>query len=435
MVLFSQEKLLILCAVILGFVQSCAHKSKNALGTVQLQPSLPYEPVELVETPLQFCKKWEKNLAANLSYIQVSKDGSKYLVSSSANRGRPKGIEARIQLISRTGAPLWAQWMRQPIRGQSLSQKGDLVSASNYEDKVFLYNSRGGKIWEKPHLGMPLVLEASKNIVIFNDDDSDPEIAFTTYDYAGKQVAQAKVAKGREPVDLAYFTNEADGKTYLAIALSGRNQDDDKWMVMAQNQELYSKGTLKGEPVSVALYEATKLFILYSDPIDPSEQRLAAIALPSGKKIWDVELDRHFEVLKVVKGEKEANSFLLLYGNSTRGQAISAFELENGDLIWKHSYNSASTYSSPVQVFEDNAALRSFAAILVDKTNAENAPPAGTLFLIGINREGKTSFEIPINAPDGIYSYSMNIAQKPEVLFGVGEPGNSSIVQFEQCSK
>lgn len=431
----SQVKLFILVGILSTFFISCSHTSKKTVGTVQLQPMLPFEPVKTGQESLDFCKKWERNLAANLSNLSVSEDGSKYLVSTSANKGRPKGFEARVQVISNTGSLSWAQWVKQPVRGQSLSSKGDLASFSTYEDKVYLFNSKGKKVWERQHLGFPNILDQIQNVLIFNDDDSDPDVAFTNYDFSGKLVSQARINIGREPVDMNYNLNPKDQSVSVALALSGRDKELEKWVVYNEKSKLISKGTLSGEPASIAIYQNSKLFILYSDSIDPTVQRVASISIQDGKILWEVELDRHYEVLRLVEGDAEDKSFLFLYGNQTRGQALLGLDLKDGTDLFKYSYNSASTYSSPVYAIKNKNNYPGFSAVLVDKANAENAPPVGTLTLIGIKRDGTSLFEIPVYAPDGIYSYTVNFSNNPEVLMGVGEPGNSTIVQYDLCKK
>ncbi len=429
----SQAKLFIFVLIFVAMINSCSHGTKKTTGTVQFLPQYPYEPVKPVDAPLNFCKVWEKNLTANLSYLSVSEDGSKYLVSTSANKGRPKGVEAKISVISKDGKLIWSQWSKQPIRGQSISKKGEWVAFSNYEDKTFFYNTKGSKYFERSNLGFPHIFEDLKNVLIFNDDDSEPDVAFTVYDFSGKKVTQSKVPSGREPVDLSYYYDVDQKKSYIALALSGRNQEDDKWIIKTINDEKISNGTFEGEPVSIALFQKEKLFILYSDPIDPSLQRVRSISVADGKKLWDIELDKHYEVIRLANANSENESFLLLYGNQTRGQSILGLDLTVGKALFERSYPTASIYSSPVLVAKQSKGFSAMAVIIIDTASGESQTPAGTLTLMGLNREGKALFTLPVLAPDGIYSYSINFENNPEVLVGLGEPGNSTIVQFEKC--
>lgn len=62
-------------------------------------------------------------------------------------------------------------------------------------------NQNGKILWEKPHLGYPVFLDEQKNIVVINDDDSDPDVAFRVYDFSGNLKFEAKLDEPIEPVD------------------------------------------------------------------------------------------------------------------------------------------------------------------------------------------------------------------------------------------
>lgn len=75
------------------------------------------ELFEIEPDSLKFCKQWQFDANANLSYLSTNANSELLLLSTSNDKANPKGFEARLRLISeKTGKVLWSQWIKQPIK-------------------------------------------------------------------------------------------------------------------------------------------------------------------------------------------------------------------------------------------------------------------------------------------------------------------------------
>ncbi len=368
---------------------------------------LDHEPIPAAQETVKYCAGWKAAMQGNISYISESADGSRILVSTSSDKGIPKGFEGRLRLLNSSGKVLWSKWLKQPAKSQTISSDGSLIAFSNYEDKLYVLNAQGKVLWEKSHLGTPLIFAKHKRIVLFNDDDSDAQMAFTTYDFAGRKIGDVNVPKYSEAIDMHSSTDE----NIIAIAMRGG-----RFNAYDVNGKILTEEKIDGEPSAIAT-NGTAIFTLYSDKTDKNIQIINSYDLLSKKTLWSKKLDRRYEVLRIL------GNTLMLYGNSVRGQAVSGIDISNGNEKWKRAFPGPANYSSPV------IANTSFLSVLIDKSGSDTSVQAGTIHLVGLNTEGQAVFEIPVSAADGIYSYAIN-AIKPTAVVGAGEPGDGVLHTF-----
>ncbi|MBI3543790.1 MAG: PQQ-binding-like beta-propeller repeat protein [Deltaproteobacteria bacterium] len=380
-------------------LSGCASTPGAAAAT--LPNPLPNEPVARAPSPLNACPTWKLPLHAHLSHISVSDDAGRILVSTSAEKGR----EARLRLLSRSGKVLWMRDLKQPVKSQALSGDGRLAVVNTYDGKLTAIDTRAGKpLWEREHLGRPMIFTKQGRVILLNDDDSEPKTAFVSYDLRGKLVAT--VTAEHESLDMDAPADES----YVAVSTTDR-----MLLTYSPDGKPLWRGKLDGDPISVeaAGGAAPRVYVLATR--DKTLQSLSAFEHKGMElsRLWTVALDRKYEAVRA------SGDAVFLYGNSHLGQALAAFSAMTGAELWRRSYADPASYSS--LVFP--ALETPYMTVALDE-----GKPAGTLHVMGVDRTGAARWDAPLAASSGLYSYGF--AEKaPALVVGAGEPGDG-LVQF-----
>lgn len=416
---------ILLGALCLGGALGCVSaKGQRRAADVE---ALPNEPVPHDATTLNACKKWALPVHAHLSHVNVSRNGRQILVSTSADAKH----EGRIRLLDgRNGRVLWLRDLEQPVRAQAIAGGGDWLVVNTYDGKLAAYSARGKKLWTAEHLGRPVILSRKRQVVLFNDDDSEPKTAFATYDYGGNLLA--RVQSEYEPLDMDAASDESvvaitttdkslllytpDGKPIAQTKLPG----DSVAVRVIGGDASTGTGTGTGTSANGNGVEPSHAYVLTSQSRNKTPQTLTAFSLaPGGKDLsesWSVSIDRRYESLRLADG------VLFLYGNTQAGQALAAYDANTGVELWHHSYPFAATYSS--QVFSKSADGRPFLTVALD-----DGAQAGFLQLMAIEKSGSARWDAAIEASNGLYSYAF-AEDGPALAVGAGEPDNGVVSYY-----
>src|SRR4051812_49389858 len=214
----------------------CA-SSHRSTEPVPAAGALPNEPVAMAADTLSSCKAWELSLHAHISHISAAQNGTRLLISTSSE----KQYEAMIRFTDKNGRVLWMKGFSQPVKAQAIAHDASVLAVNTYDGLLQAFNSKGKKLWQKEHLGRPVVLTKSKRVLLLNDDDSEPTTAFISYDFSGKLKAQVEMAssngKKREPLD-AFV---ADDESAVAVTTT-----DNSLLLYTPDGKLLSEAALPG---------------------------------------------------------------------------------------------------------------------------------------------------------------------------------------------
>ena len=126
---------------------------------------------------------WSKKLNGAISGISLSRDEKVILVATSVDKeidGR-----SRYPLLSRfntRGTRLWQISLKSPVRDLDLDEKGNMIVISNYQNELIAFNAQGKKRWSVDVTCRPFVVDHSKSIFCYHDDDAQPQVAFDVFD-------------------------------------------------------------------------------------------------------------------------------------------------------------------------------------------------------------------------------------------------------------
>lgn len=388
-------------------------------NTTSARPTEAFSEKAVERAPLSrlACAKWAQQLNGHLSFVTSSADGQRLLVTTSAE-GRDEG---RVRLFDGAGRVLWSQPLSQPAKSQAISEDGTLLAINTYDGKLHVYtaSAKNGKTfvrkaWTTDHLGKVVIAENVKRIYLLNDDDSEPQSAFISYDYSGKNKVDVSLKDNAEPIDMFVSVDER----YIVVALADRSIIAFDFL----GKTLW-RAKLDGDPVSIAPAGEEKnkhAYVLLSQPQGKGKSpRKRLVALMVGERgvdtAWEIPIDSPFETLQPV------GQTIALYGNTYRGQALAGINAATGKELWRYTYPYPANYSSPVA--SDRQPEPHITVAIDDGTQA------GLMRIFAINEVGTLLWETSVDAASGIYSFTTS-SNGTAFAAGTGEPGKGKLSYY-----
>lgn len=359
---------------------------------------------------------WKQTLRATLSHLHSSRTGKRILISTSsdASRGKKSNLLRLVSSENNRFKVLWTKTLSQSVKSQSLSSDGKIVAVNTYDAILHVYDAGGRQLWQREHLGKPAVLTQQQKVLLFNDDDSEPETSFLSYDFSGKLLGEAKIPKlmeeKRESLDMYLSKDE----NFALVTFTKRGL-----AVFDTNGVLLWRGEAESEPISVSFDEKNsgRFYVLSGEKGSrylTAYQRTEGSETLSYQKIWSQSLAKPFDTIKALSDS------ILAYGNAESGQYFSGFSTNDGVRTWEHSFSDGLNFSA--HVFE--RASKGFFTVVADTGDKENL-----LHVLGISPKGEVLFETPVLSDDGIYSYSVS-DQGNSVTVASGFAGQAVIQNF-----
>ncbi len=390
---------------------------------------LPFQPIAIPESKLIFCKSWEKSLNAQLTGLTFSRNGKRILVSTTQEQNSVRNLHSKIQFLNEDGKSLWSHFLQLPVKSLALSEDSHWISISTYEDSLEFFNQSGKKIWEKPGLGKPFILSDDQKVLFFNDDDADPQTAFVLYDFKGKKAKEVMVSSNHFLEPLEIFLSENKKQVSVSMPQGLLSIYDLEGTLLTQKQiqgEILA--ALLDSSESLTLQRSTEnhqgaslwVYILSYGFEKTKQQNISAFKFENNiwSQGWTQNLKFSFETMKMGK------NVLYLYGNSHQGQVIAAYDIHTGKEKWLHSYPNAALYSSNLVTYQNKEKVM---ALL------ETGDSTGQVHAIGLDEHGKAQWDLSLEAPDGVYAYSIS-EDGNTLVIGTGEPGSSILKYFKtQC--
>ena len=371
----------------------------------------PTEPVPVAENARLACKAWSHALPSHISHLSLSADSQRLYVSTSAEPGKTL---AALRLYGANGKMRWFRKLPQPVKAQDVSSDGALIAVNNYDGKLRVFDASGNLQWEREHMGKPIVLSKAKRVLLFNDDDSESDMAFVSYDFKGQETGRVTVAKNEskqaEPLDMYSAIDESG----VAVAMA-----DQSVAFYDIDGKLLASGKLPGRTVSIVTQGLPKPRLFAISTEEGGDQTLTSlVATPQGnfEKKWERALERRHETIRL-NGDT-----LVLYGNTQQGQALSGFHAATGERLWQRSYPTPATYPSLIFGTE------SYSTVLFDAGTA-----AGELELLAVGNTGSAVWRGSVEATSGVFSYAF-APQGPAIAVGAGEPGRGAVHYYKTCS-
>ena len=217
----------------------------NCAGTHSPLVLPPIEPWELNAqgaAPSHFALAWSQRLPGAISSMSVSRAGD--VLAATNPDPDIEGSSSKFWLTRLTpqGKIAWQQLLPAPAKDLDLSADGTLAVVSTHEDELIAYNVKGKSIWNVQGTCRPTILNKSRRVLCYHDEDVDPQIAFEIYDWAGKKKVSFPI-RG----DVLSFRLSRDEKGFVMGLTGGRV------LYFNTNGKLLWEKRIAGEIVDVAI--------------------------------------------------------------------------------------------------------------------------------------------------------------------------------------
>jgi len=275
---------------------------------------------------------------------------------------------------------------------------------NNYDGKLVLYDRSGSALWTVEGGCRPWILNTTKKILCYHDDDTKPSFAYDAYNFEGKRV-------GRFPIKSDILALKiSDDERWFAVALAGGRalvfgnpttgdfQAEKEWKVPG---EILDLSISNGESPTLAAIS-----------IDLKKGQTLSIFEARKKEIASMRLSYHVEQVETFPTGK----LVAVSGNSPRGKYLAVHPDYAGTLQWQKLDSRYADYSLAIRVGEDRI-LAGFEQ--VGSSGASSSTKSRSSKLVALDIEGKLRADLPLKTAEGAYLYSFSYSPDRSLL-GVG---------------
>lgn len=351
-------------------------------------------PFERSTQVMEFDSLWEETFSGPVTDIALAKKSGDVAVATIPDPD--VGGKHLLTLISKKGKKRFQIQSPFPVKSLDIVEDGSLIVVSNYEGKLLAFDSDGKVVWDAEGGCKPMIINRSKRIVCYHDDDTKPSFAFDLFDFSGKRLAR--------------FPIKSD-------VLSIKASDDERWLgvALAGGRALVFDTTFSMEQLRPEKEQKVGGEILDLSLSNGDEPRLAVISLDVKRgqtlSVFDAKksliaalpLSYHVEQAEIFP----AGKLITVYGNSPRGQYIAVHSAQDATLQWQKVESRYADYSLAVQVGEDRI-IAGFEQIGEGSSNVKSRSSR----LVVLDLDGKMRAELPLKTAEGAYIYSFAYAQE-----------------------
>jgi hypothetical protein len=395
----------------------------SACSSSSDKQDLPFERSEQTSSVVSV---WDEEFPGPITELAIARRTGDLVAATIPDA--EAGGKHLLTLIARDGKRVFQIQSPFPVKSLDIASDGSRVVVNNHEGKLISYDRAGQGQWQSEGACRPIILNASKRILCFHDDDTRPSFAFDLYDFDGKRIF--RLPARADVLNLKV----SDDERWLAIGLAGG-----KALVYSLPQpsaEAAPAASPSGTPVvaepspkpepKLGMPKLEREWKVTGEILDLSvsngdEPKLGVIAL-------DVKKGETLSFLDVKKG---ANSSIRLsyhveqielfpsgrlaavYGNSPRGQYLAVHSTTDSTLQWQRLEERYADYSLAARVGADRV-IAGF-----ERQSGTGSVKTRTSHVAVLDLDGKMKADIPLKTAEGAYLYSF--AYSPEAsLLGVG---------------
>jgi outer membrane protein assembly factor BamB len=291
------------------------------------------------------------------------------------------------------------------VKSLDIAEDGSRVVVDNYDGKLVAYDRTGAVLWTADGGCRPRILNRTKKILCYHDDDPKPSYAYDAYDFDGKRI-------GRYPTKTDVLAVKvSEDERWFAIGLAGG-----RVLVFgnpaAGDFRVEKDWHVPGEVLDVSISNGDDPTLAVVS-MDLKKGETLSIFQARKKAVASMRLSYHVEQVETFPSGK----LVAVYGNSPRGQYVAVHSAYDGTLQWQKTEPRYADYSLAIRLGEDKI-LAGFE--LTDSSGSRSsATKSRSTKLVAVDMDGKLRAVLPLQTADGAYLYTF--AYSPDrSLLGVG---------------
>lgn len=347
---------------------------------------------------MEFDRLWEEDFPGPITDLALARKSGDLVVATIPDPDT--GGKHLLTLISKKGKEIFQLKSPFPVKALDIADDGSRVVVANYEGKLLSYDRNGQISWQSEGACRPILINVSKRIVCYHDDDTKPSFAFDVYDFEGTRLSRFPIKQD-----------------VLALKVSG----DEKWVAvaLAGGRLLVFNSELKAEREHRVNGEVLDLSISGGDAptlaaisMDVKKGQTLNVFEAAKKTPVTMRLSYHVEQVEALPSGK----LIAVYGNSPRGQYIAVHSAFDATLQWQQLEQRYADYSLAIRVGADRI-LAGFEYVSPGE-GAGNVKTRRSKLVV-LDLDGKLRADLPLKTAEGAYLYSFSYSPESSLL-GVG---------------
>jgi hypothetical protein len=331
-----------------------------------------------------------------------------------------------LSLLSTQGRLIWEQPARFPIKDFAISARAELIVLATYDDQLIGVDSRGRRIWTATGSCKPFVIEETKRVLCYHDDDSESQVAFDVLNWEGQKVGSFPIQG-----DIVAFKLSEDQKM-LVIGLTGGE-------IVAFGPDLQPlwRKKLDGEVIDLGVSNLISAVSENPTPlVSPlpkiSSDRFKVAALvrvdrraqkieffsESGQSLGDLTPSFSAEQLEISK----SGDLAFYYGNNASGQWIGGAHVQDSAELWRQGEPLYSRYSGSINL--------SLGLVWTGVERTVEEPVRRESRVVVFDEMGKKVWDLGLPKDDTSYIFSHRITMVPNWFVVGTDDARLSVYKF-----
>jgi outer membrane protein assembly factor BamB len=305
------------------------------MAVVFLLACPPLWSAELTTSPKIFTSLWHKQVAAQLTGLDLTWDGQTvaFTVAPLESAG-----EHRLYVFDGTGREVWSAARGRKILGVSLATDGQYTAIGLMDFSVALFSKHGKLLWERKSVGLPSISPQGEIIVAFNNGMSGLATPLLeVFRHTGEKGWRFH-RKGR--VWRSVLSDQGD----LLLSL----WDGEALLIDRKQRVVWQQMYAKDAMALATSPEDAQYFAIGTGVLAPSLHLFER----TGRLLWRRSLPLGVTEVSLAK----QGAFLLSYGNTIHGQHVALYG-RSGELQWMYHVKEPATEGSKAVVVPDESLI------------------------------------------------------------------------------
>lgn len=340
---------------------------------------------------------WSRKLPGFITDLAISEGAAGIFFSTIPDFERDSGQrDFRVWRYNAKGRKLWEKKTSGQVKSLALSKDGSLGVYAEYNDELTALDARGRKLWSAHGPCRPVLLDRVKKVLCYHDDDAEPKIAYEVLDWkTGKRLGSFPIE-----TDVLALKVSRDGHAF-ALVLTGRSGKGARVLVIgARSLKPLYELSVDAQVVDVALSSGELPGLALLSNLPDLKQRVSVYE-PAGegksapRQSGEASFSQRIEQIEL----SDDGSRVFAYGNTAaQGQQLVAFGKRDSGWgeLWREKSPRVSEYSSSFILSGGNVILG------LEDIGAKTRVSR----FLGFDLLGKKHWDIPVTLEEGSYLYT-----------------------------
>jgi len=333
-------------------------------------------------------RRWKESFPGPITDIALGETSGTVLAASIPDPD--SGGKYLLTLLNKKGKILFRNESPAPVKGLDIANDGSWMVVNNHSGKLVAYDQTGKELWNVDGACRPIIINRSREIFCYHDDDTKPSFAFDIYNEKGERTS-------RYPIRLDVLTVKVSAdEQWIVLGLTGG-----KTILLDSKFKLVREFRVKGELLDITVSSGTDPRIAVLSMVVTQGQLISVFDV-NGKLRGTAKPSVHVEQVEILA----SGQLILVYGNSPKGQYIAQYSGHDVALTWQKQDSRYADYSLSIQLGVDK--------ILMGFEDTQTKTRRSKIIVLDL--DGRQKADIPLETAEGAYLYSFSYSPESSLL-------------------